>query len=257
MISEISVAGEAREYLRGLARCWGGRRLMMTTLWLCVAPVQAADPVFNEAAGQGLVPAAPAVTTVVAMDHRYAQSDYEQQRQRILQGSGEVDFTALRLGFLHTANYAINSRKSTDLNRALFKAMDDNQFGRCESIAQQALALDYTNIQSHYGAMVCAFQLGHDERGQNHQWIVRGLVESLQASGSGFDPNRPYQAINANEVDGFLRLMGYEVKQRVSTQKDGKPLQVVTVREVQAAKTQQLFFDTSLYLESHGLEEGE
>lgn len=249
MISEISVAGETREYLRGLAQYLGGRRLALVLVSTAfAAQLHAADPVFNEAAGQGLVPVAP-VDSAAPIDQVYLPSDYEEQRQRILQGSEEVDFTALRLGFLQTPKYASNSRKSMKLNRALFRAMDQNQFSDCENLAQQALALDYTSIQSHYGAMVCAFQLGDDERGQYHQWIVRGLVESLQASGSGFDPNRPYQAINANEVDGFLRLMGYEVKQRVSTQKDGKPLQVVTVKEVQAVKTQQLFFDTSLYEE--------
>ena len=195
---------------------------------------------------------APTVSTAERsskVDRVYRAQDYQVQRARIRDGESVADFTALRLGFIQTPAYLALMSEAQLLNQDMFKAMDKDDFETCIDLADRALSVDFTSIHSHYGAMVCNIQLGNIEQGNHHQWILQGLVESLRQSGNGRDPNRPFKAISDEEVTGFLRLMGFEVQQKVSTMKDGVPLQVVTVRDIKAGQRQQLFFDTSYYFD--------
>lgn len=185
----------------------------------------------------------------VAATNQYQADDYQRQRAKIRASDPSADFTALRMGFLQTPAYLALMSEAQLLNKEMFGAMDKDSFEDCIDLADRALSIDYTSIHSHYGAMVCNIQLGNNDAGYYHQWVLQGLVDSLRSSGNGRDPNQPYRAISDEEVTGFLRLMGFQVQQKVSTAKDGVPLQVVTVRDLQEDSRQQLFFDTSLYQE--------
>lgn len=167
---------------------------------------------------------------------------YRHWRQRIIDQSDKADFTALRNSFAQLSDAGWRVDQGRIWQDKMFRAQERQDFAQCLMHAQSALEQDYTSLEAHYGAMVCAFQLNQMDSGLHHQWVVRGLVESLQGSGRGDLSQEPYQAINLAEVDAYLRLMGYEVRQRVSTERDGLGLEVITIYDADAQRQRQLFF---------------
>ncbi|GAB4200995.1 MAG: hypothetical protein Tsb002_37390 [Wenzhouxiangellaceae bacterium] len=134
---------------------------------------------------------------------------YQQELTIIRDMAAEADFTALRRAAAGR-EVVVEQREEIDRQRQLaFAAMDQGQFEECAERAVAALALDYTQLRAHHAAMVCFLQSDDIARGQYHQWVMQGLIESITASGDGRRPDTAYAVINENERSGFLTMMGY------------------------------------------------
>lgn len=106
--------------------------------------------------------------------------------------------------------------------------MENQQWRECLATNNKLLALNYTSLTGHYGAAICATEMGNLSLGKFHNGILDGFIEAIWRSGDGKTPQTPLFITSINDLYAFVQL-----HQMVAT---GQSLEYVNDLPIQAIK---------------------
>jgi hypothetical protein len=177
-----------------------------------------------------------------------SETIYRAELGKIKTQSGDADFLGLRMSFTDTPAYKPYGGSEHVLTKPVLDALGHARYETCLTAASKLLAVNYTSLHGHYAAMVCNSQLGHEEKGRYHRYVLKGLMESIGNSGDGRSPESSYITISTSELRAFIQLIGLEVSSQTLVKKDGKSFDVMRVVNPQTEDEFDLTFDISIQM---------
>ncbi|MGB3726524.1 MAG: DUF4919 domain-containing protein [Glaciecola sp.] len=123
--------------------------------------------------------------------------------------------------------------------------MQNQQWQACLQTNEALLQQNYTSLTGHYGAAICATELGNIETGQYHNGVLDGLIEAIWRTGDGKTPTTPLYITSANDLYAFVQLHQFVVVGQSLTYVNKLPIQVIKVHNPETNRTMLWYFDVT------------
>lgn len=120
-----------------------------------------------------------------------------------------IDFTALRYSYTKTADY--NPYSPDDKKRAMFEALNNGEFEKAIKHAQAVLEKNYVDMDAHFVCRIAYRETKNTEKQRFHEFVVKGLLDSIYDSGNGQTTETAFVVISTDEEYFFLRAYGFNV----------------------------------------------
>jgi len=140
--------------------------------------------------------------------------DYDALLTRLRAGDTDVDYGAFRLAYTRTAAYAPYGVDDTNRHQRMAEAAGAGDFATARELADTLLEENYTDIDAHVYAGYASQRLDDAARADFHAAVIRGLVGSIMASGSGDAPDSPYVVISVDEEYALMRVLGLQSQEQ-------------------------------------------
>ena len=167
---------------------------------------------------------------------------------KVKSGSKETDFYKLRILYTDTAEYAPYSNTDRPKINDAFEMLSKQQYEKCLSVSENVLQRNYVNLWAHYLSIACNFELERHEQGRFHQFVLNGLMDSIGHSGNGRAPESAFTTISTSELKAFLQLGGLEVIRQSLISENGKPYDLMRVKNPKTEDEFDLYFDISIQM---------
>lgn len=154
-----------------------------------------------------------------------------------------TNFTTLRTHYTETSFYSPFTRGNAKLLTTAFK---QNNYVLCNALSKQHLINHSVSLLGHYTGMVCNAKSDNDDQYLYHEYMLDGLIESIEASGSGLNEASAITIISKEEMVLFIDLKGLNLIDQKLARKDGKVINVVTVQGHPDHPNFTLYFDLTL-----------
>ena len=176
-----------------------------------------------------------------------APDSYHSLLARLKARDTSIDFTALRLAYAASADYAPYAHESDALPywESMNAALERQDYRRVVSQADSALNIDYLDIRTHIVRAHAAEQLGDTNAAAWDRAVADRLFESIMASGRG-TRDSPYVVVSMAEEYAVLAMTGYEQGRQSLSECRSRPCDILetTHRDIQKKRT--FHFDISL-----------
>lgn len=188
---------------------------------------------------------APAIRSPSAPPPAPNADKYHELLARLQGRDTSIDFTALRLAYAASPEYAPYG-SDADLHRdSLNVALGKRDYRRVVSEADAALAIDYLDVRTHVLRAYASDQLGDTVAAAWNRAVAARLVQSIMQSGSG-TAESPYVVISVAEEYAVLGMMNYQPGMQALGECGSRPCDILdaTQRDTQEKRT--FHFDISL-----------
>lgn len=138
-----------------------------------------------------------------------ASPDYNTLVKQLKSNDKSVDFTALRYSYTKTADY--NPYSPDDKKRAMFEALNNGEFEKAIKHAQAVLEKNYVDMDAHFVCRIAYRETKNTEKQRFHEFVVKGLLDSIYDSGNGQTTETAFVVISTDEEYFFLRAYGFNV----------------------------------------------
>jgi hypothetical protein len=133
-------------------------------------------------------------------------ADYRTLVQRVQGGDFTIDFRALRLACMKSAE--CEPRGTTTDLRAMSRADNDHQFANLVEIAERLISQGFVNIEAH-AECVKAYEAVHDAvKSKFHLDVTTALMRSILDSGDGKAKETAFEVISTREEYFTLAALG-------------------------------------------------
>lgn len=136
----------------------------------------------------------------------------------------------------------LNAFAEEDLNQQILIAIEAVDWPLCLQKVDQALTHNYANLTSHYGAMVCYLETGHDVESQYHQTVMNQLLEGVWQTGDGESLDTAFEMLNDPDQAAFIEFHGLEVIKFNVASRDGQQFDIVTLYDAQKDEVFEWYF---------------
>ena len=168
---------------------------------------------------------------------------YEVLVEKLRNGDKNIDFKQLRLAYAASSA----SRRDTDeQKRAMTKALNSKNYLDALKNADIVLASDFVDMDAHFAEYVAQRELKNTEQAEFHQFVLRGLLDSITHSGDGKSEKTAYQVIEVHEEYVILRFMGLMPSKQSLSEKDGHSYDVMEVTDPKTEQKVTLYFNVDI-----------
>lgn len=122
-----------------------------------------------------------------------------------------LDFSALRMAYTGSPDYAPYGTRDSDLRKAMYAAADSDAFASAGAWADSILAFNFVDIEAHGLASYASAQRGDSTGSEYHRWVTAGLLASIDRSGDGSEMH-PFQVISVAEEYAWATYRGFARK---------------------------------------------
>lgn len=175
----------------------------------------------------------------------YTAEDYEALLARVKEGDTAVSFVALRFAFAETSSYSPMGTASRDALRAMFGALEEEDFETALERAEAILEACYVHADAHMVASIAHASLGNEERAEHHGTVARGLIGSICSGTDGRTSDAPCRAITVDEEYLYLRAARLEHSGQALTECRYGPCDAMDVRDPTTGEEFTIYFDIS------------
>ena len=121
-----------------------------------------------------------------------------------------VDFKALRLSYAETADY--NPYGDDKVKKAeMFEALRNKEYEKAAAAAQAVLEKKFVDIEAHLVCSIAFREMKNVEKYAFHNFVMKGLVDSILGSGDGKATETAFIVIETGEEYALLGMIGSEV----------------------------------------------
>ncbi|MFT7235346.1 MAG: hypothetical protein ACI9QV_000923 [Methylophagaceae bacterium] len=138
----------------------------------------------------------------------------------------------LRAVYVLTDRYQSNTHEK-ELNQSLINAMASANWPNCVRKADEVLELNYTNLNAHYAAIACHFELDEKKRGQYHEDILNLLLEAIWTTGDGESAKTAFHITSKTEKEAFIKFHGLHVVKQTVIDFDDQDYDLMTLDDAQ------------------------
>jgi hypothetical protein len=135
--------------------------------------------------------------------------EYHRLLARLRRGDTLVDYSALRMAYTKTPQYAPYP-VNLEAHSAMFSALERRRFAQVRAIADSILTTNYVDADAHLSAMGAAYWEGDSTRGLFHGAVYRGLIASIH-NRSGRTPDSAIVVLSILEEYALLRALRLEM----------------------------------------------
>ncbi|MBN1379203.1 MAG: DUF4919 domain-containing protein [Gammaproteobacteria bacterium] len=150
------------------------------------------------------------------------------------------------MSYTDTSAYKLYSDSEPKLVNPVLGALSINDCDRGLASASDLLDLNFVSLTGHYAAMVCNLKLNMEETSRYHQYILKGLMESIGNSGDGRSPESAYIVISASELKTFIQLIGLKIESQSLLSQNDKTFEVMRVSHPDTGDEFDMLFDVSI-----------
>jgi hypothetical protein len=138
-----------------------------------------------------------------------AEPSYEDFVAQIKHGKLDVDYTAFRLSYAASPNYAPYGTATT--STALVAMTTAFRAGDCATAiarANEVMEANFVQIDAHLVTGLCQQKAGNEESARRERAVVDGLISSVLKSGDGKTPQTAFDVIAIDEEYKALGMLG-------------------------------------------------
>jgi hypothetical protein len=155
-----------------------------------------------------------------------AKPTYESLLEKVKKQDPAADFTALRMAYFDSPKHKWTD---SDLRNAMFKALGEKDYDKAIGTAGKILNDNYLDIDAHLISAIVSKRKNDSERQKMHDFVGRGLVQSILASGDGKTPETAYVVISVDEEYSLLRIQGLRTEEQSLVPLNGHHYDVMKV----------------------------
>jgi hypothetical protein len=171
--------------------------------------------------------------------------DYRTLLTRVKDFDRSVDFKALRLSYTKTEDY--NPYRSDDSSRnAMLMALKEKEYKKVIEHAQAILQKNYVDIDAHFVSTIAYRELGDQKKQEFHDFVARGLIDSIMDSGDGQSPETAFQVIDTKEEYVILAVLGLAAKKQKLLHIGGHAYDQFEVADRKTGQTGELYFNVDI-----------
>jgi hypothetical protein len=170
---------------------------------------------------------------------------YRALLSRLIAKDTTVDFTALRMAYAASPQYAPYGSPADDHRDSLNAALRRQDYQRAIDEADSALGVDYLDVRTHVLRAYAAERRGDSLTARWDRVIATRLVNSVTGSGAG-TRDSPYVVISVAEEYAVLGMNNYERGMQALSDCNGRPCDVLEATDRQTHEKHTLYFDISL-----------
>lgn len=138
----------------------------------------------------------------------------------------------LRAVYVLTNRYKSNTNEKM-LNQSLINAIASAHWPDCLRKADEILEVDYTNLNAHYAAIACSFELDEKIRGQYHEVILNLLLEAIWTTGDGESAKTAFHVTSKTEKEAFIKFHGLQIVKQTVINLDEHVYDLMTLHDAQ------------------------
>lgn len=196
--------------------------MLSKSVLLCLSWLLLTSPVFGQAETQ--------------------KSRYDIQLEKLKGGDRTVDFTALRMAYTETTSYSPYGGPATS-RKAMFEALNAKDFEKTLKLAEEILAINYMDIMGHFGCFVANRELSHPDKADYHQFVFKGLLNSIKSSGDGKSLETAFVVISTDEEYALFNWLGVKPGTQALQHRDGHDYDQMTALDPKTNETTTYFFN--------------
>jgi hypothetical protein len=131
-----------------------------------------------------------------------------------------LDFAKLRFSYPDTAKYDPYSTDRTG-SKATAEAFAKKEYAKALEAAEAELKSNYVDCRAHMAAFRACTELKKAKQAKHHQYMLKGIAQSIVKSGDGKTPKSAFVVIDLEEENFILGVFGI-TKKRQGLMKEGE-----------------------------------
>ena len=180
------------------------------------------------------------------LNYEKSDKDYNDIVERVkLQTASKEDFDILIRIYPLTSYYDPENNREQAFKLMSQNYMERQYWQRCLDTNIHLLDVNYTSLTGHYGAAICAAELGDIEQGRFHNNILDSFIEAVWRTGTGKSPQSPFYITSVNDLYAFIQLHQLVVVGQSLSYVNKLPIQAIQVQNPQTQRTFNWYFDVT------------
>lgn len=175
-----------------------------------------------------------------AQANKDAQKEFDALLAKVKQSDASVDFALLRRLYSQTESYSPFGDNS---KAEMFAALNNSDFDKARSLAEEALEKNYLNVDAHFVEAFACDKLKDAQCSTHHKYVARGIIDSILKSGDGKSPETALFVISIAEEYVVARVLGFRVVSQTQEHITGHSYDVLTVVDVKTKAESKLYFN--------------
>jgi hypothetical protein len=192
-----------------------------------------------------LLAAVPVLLVPIASGHsqdtKAKEAQFQAMIKQVRDSDPSVDFGLLRKLSTELPSYAPigGGKHRKEMNAGL----TSRSFKQALEAAREDLKDNYLDVDAHIGALIASGELGDTQTSAHHKYVVKGIIDSILASGDGKTAATALHVIAVSEEYALLRVMGLRMKAQGINHIDGHAYDVLTVVDPTTNEEYRIFFN--------------
>ena len=174
-----------------------------------------------------------------------AQKDFDTLLARVKKSDDSIDFAQLRRLYSQTDSYSPYGDSS---KKEMYTALNNNDFKKARSLADEALKENYLNIDAHFVKMIACDKLGEAACSAHHKYVAKGIIDSILKSGDGKSLESALFVISVAEEYAVVRVSGLRPVSQALNHSDGHSYDVLTVIDPNTKEEGKLYFNIDVII---------
>lgn len=169
------------------------------------------------------------------------EQEFQALLERVKKSDESVDFSRMRQLQTQLDSY---EPYGVDVEESPFKVLAAGNVQRAQTLAEQVLAVSYLDLEAHTVAGRIAGQRGDKAAAAHHQYVVKGVIDSILKSGDGKTTGTAYVVIAVSEEYATMGHFGLKVAEQNLLKDDaGHSYDLLKGVNPETKATQEVYFN--------------
>ena len=180
------------------------------------------------------------------LNYTQSNTDYYAIVDRIKANTASSDdFDRLIKIYPLTSLYDPTSDKEQSAKLLSQSYMQSQNWRQCWKVNQGLLMVNYSSLTGHYGAAICASELGNDALGRFHTAVLDSLIEAIWRTGNGQSVETPFYITSTNDLYAFIQLHQLVAVGQSIRYINRLPVQAIEVQNPETMRVKTWYFDVT------------
>lgn len=173
------------------------------------------------------------------------EPDYYRLVARLKNNDMNVDFLALRLAYTRTGDYKPYGADES-AKEAVFAAFSKKDYSEAVRIAESGLEKNYVDLDLHLLCRIAYREMGNTAKYAFHTRVLKGLVDSLYASGDGSTLEKAIVVISVPEEYFLLNANALRSTATATLAEKGHDYDRMDVQSKKTGEKSTLYFNIDI-----------
>ncbi|HVR95998.1 MAG TPA: DUF4919 domain-containing protein [Thermoanaerobaculia bacterium] len=167
------------------------------------------------------------------------QEEYKALLERVKASDKSVDFGKMRQLQTQLESYDPYG----DIESDPFEPLRSGNFKEAKVVAGQMIEANYLDVKAHIAAAAAAEKLGDKDAATHHQYVVKGIIDSIFKSGDGRTTETAFKVITVDEEYALLQSQGLRVAGQSLVNDEKHSYDVLNALDPISMVTQEVYFN--------------
>jgi hypothetical protein len=136
------------------------------------------------------------------------EPEYYSMVRQLKNNDLKVDFNALRMSYTKTKDYQPYGGDNSKTTNSAYESLSKKDYKTAAKLAETVLEKNFVDLDAHFICQIAYRELGSLTKYSFHRNILKGLVNSLYASGEGSSPEKAIVVISVREEYFLMNANG-------------------------------------------------